>query len=373
MAFIFHLAGAHLVKFGGDGASVDCVLLLLGKQIVNDFVFAAKFGFDHQQSRSQLCVFVLEVVRSHTLLHDVVVKAFSFLMHNAGSKLANLVVDVVRRLGTHGHRGSRGRRQSTLFTELHLVASACRARSSLGSLVSNRRIIQIGLLLEGAETTTQRLSSITAQVLLAVADLAKLLLLKLEVLLLVLRPALVVLLGLQLLHLLEPELLAVRRCFGALRAHASCCHVYITAKHLIVWNLLLSRLVVSASNSDAVNHGHVGVARIVMHLLLELHLGGSRGRTVLFFSFVILLLVLVCFHVVCNVLVGKVIVLLMTSLFLLAGVILLLVLIFVLIFVLIVDGILVVFFHIDHLVAVFNLVVVINGHRVLDFVVHFSK
>jgi len=65
------------------------VLLLLGHEVVDDFVLLLHFDLKHMQTSAQTSIVNIEVVGRHFLLHNIVEEALTFLLDDFGTKLGD--------------------------------------------------------------------------------------------------------------------------------------------------------------------------------------------------------------------------------------------------------------------------------------------
>ena len=77
---------------------------LLQDQIVNHFVFPLQLDFNDLKFGAQTSIFILQIVRCHPLLHDIIVEALALLMDNSRAQLMHLEVDLAGGLGGRGAR-----------------------------------------------------------------------------------------------------------------------------------------------------------------------------------------------------------------------------------------------------------------------------
>ena len=77
------------------------VVFLLLEKVINYAVFLLELALDHEESRLDFCVFVFEVIRGHSLLHNVVVKSLSFLIDLLWAQLADFNLDHLLGFGTY--------------------------------------------------------------------------------------------------------------------------------------------------------------------------------------------------------------------------------------------------------------------------------
>ena len=115
---------------------------LLQDQIVDHFVFPLQLDFNDLKFGAQTSIFILQIVRCHPLLHDIIVEALALLMDNSRAQLMHLEVDLAGGLGGRGarslpHGDVRGARQAELLTEIELCLSAGCARSAFGRLAGH--------------------------------------------------------------------------------------------------------------------------------------------------------------------------------------------------------------------------------------------
>lgn len=281
-------------------STVASILFLLNKKLVDHFVFLSELGFDHQESCSELRVFIFKVVGGHSLFHYIIVETLALLMDDSWSQFADTDIDHVGGFGAHGHSShSNSGRKASLLAKLHVVASGSSSWPLLSSFGATRRIVHIGLLLNRAKATNHVLIVATCrrrqQILLTVVDLAELLLLH-EQLVRLTNPALV-LLSLHLLHLLESQLFTMSSCFGALRSDAvtnTQLVLIVQANHMTI--LLLHRVVVSAANDTTLSQDrHVSLTRVMMQLV------STSSLSSLLLSLIIFLLIVLIVHIISDI------------------------------------------------------------------------
>ena len=67
---------------------------LLEDQVIDDLILALQFNLNDLQLGPQSRILVLQVIRGHTLFHDIVIKTLSLLVDDAGAELVDFEVQL---------------------------------------------------------------------------------------------------------------------------------------------------------------------------------------------------------------------------------------------------------------------------------------